>query len=101
MKIKLTTEYNMVVVEREIRKERKTEFQKITTWFQQTYYEIFIKQYLVLTCIKKIFEMTDLYFNVTIKKNKWLELSFFNHIRDIIHSMFYVGQSESRFFFNV
>ena len=43
--------------------------------------------------------MTDLYFNVTIKKNKWLELSFFNHIRDIIHSMYYVGQSESRIFF--
>ena len=35
MKIKLTTEYNMVhvVVEREIRKERKTEFYKITTRF--------------------------------------------------------------------
>ena len=49
---------------------------------------------------KKIFEMIELSFNVTIKKNKRLELSFFNHIRDIIHSMFYVGQSESRIFFN-
>ena len=52
----------------------------------------------MFTCIKKIFEMIELSFNVTIKKNKRLELSFFNHIRDIIHSMYYVGQSESRIF---
>ena len=33
--------------------------------------------------------MIELSFNVTIKKNKRLELSFFIHIRDIIHSMYY------------
>ena len=50
---------------------------------------------------KKIFEMIELSFNVTIKKNKRLELSFFNYSRDIIQlSMYYVGESENRIFVN-